>query len=48
MPIQVMLVGDYGTILKTINGGTNWTAQISGTIIHLCQFISLANTGYSW
>ena len=24
-------VGDYGTIIKTTDGGTNWTPQTSGT-----------------
>lgn len=29
------LVGFYGTILNTVNGGTNWTAQTSGTNFNL-------------
>ena len=28
-------VGDWGIILRTTNGGTNWTSQISGTTNHL-------------
>jgi photosystem II stability/assembly factor-like uncharacterized protein len=28
-------VGEYGTILKTTNGGTNWTTYTSGTIASL-------------
>jgi hypothetical protein len=41
-------VGDYGTILKTINGGTNWTAQTSGTIINLWSvYFTSFDTGYA-
>ena len=37
-------VGDYGTILKTINGGTTWTVQLSGTS-YLLYFVCSANPG---
>jgi photosystem II stability/assembly factor-like uncharacterized protein len=41
-------VGYDGTILKTTNGGTDWTAQSSGTTkwLHLVYFTD-ANTGYA-
>lgn len=29
------VVGDQGTILETVNGGTNWTQQLSGTTEYL-------------
>ncbi len=31
------VVGKYGTILKTTNGGLNWNIQISGTTRDLCS-----------
>ena len=41
-------VGGYGTILKTTNGGTNWTSQTSGTSNTLCSvnFVD-QNTGWA-
>lgn len=33
--LEFILVGDYGTILYTSNGGLNWTIQNSGTDISL-------------
>jgi hypothetical protein len=41
-------VGDYGTILKTTNGGTNWTNQTSGTTNWLrpVHFVDM-NTGWA-
>ena len=30
-------VGDYGTILRTTNGGTTWTSQSSGTTNYLYE-----------
>ncbi|MFZ1322184.1 MAG: YCF48-related protein [Ignavibacteria bacterium] len=40
-------VGDSGIVLKTVNGGMNWTPQSSGTvnILSKVKFTSL-NTGY--
>jgi photosystem II stability/assembly factor-like uncharacterized protein len=41
-------VGFYGTIMKTSNGGTDWTIQNSGTSNHLSSvFFTDANTGYA-
>jgi photosystem II stability/assembly factor-like uncharacterized protein len=41
-------VGDSGIILKTINGGINWTPQISGTTLSLWSVcFPNANTGYA-
>ena len=41
-------VGDGGTIIKTINGGTNWTAQTSGTLYTLRSiYFTDTNTGYT-
>ena len=42
------VVGRDGTILKTTNGGTNWTAQTSGTtnVLNSIYFTD-ANTGYT-
>ena len=39
-------VGDYGTILRTTNGGVNWVSQSSGTTEYL-NAVSLTddNTG---
>ena len=41
-------VGDYGTIIETVNGGVSWTVQYSRTRYNLSsvQFTS-ANTGYA-
>jgi len=41
-------LGRDGTILKTTNGGTNWTAQTSGTtnVLNSIYFTD-ANTGYT-
>lgn len=40
-------VGDYGTILKTNNGGTIWTALTSGVTYGLSSvFFTNADTGY--
>jgi photosystem II stability/assembly factor-like uncharacterized protein len=41
-------VGNAGTILKTVNGGTNWTTQSSGTPNHLfgVYFLNI-NTGWA-
>ncbi len=39
-------VGEYGTILRTTNGGSSWTSQTSGTTISLLGVsITDANTG---
>ena len=40
-------VGDSGTILRTTNGGTNWTSQSSGTTnwLYGVSFTD-ANNGY--
>ena len=41
------VVGDEGTILKTINGGINWTSQSSGTAYSLTDVCFVdANTGF--
>ncbi|MCX6247635.1 MAG: YCF48-related protein [Bacteroidetes bacterium] len=41
-------VGFYGTIMKTSNGGTDWTIQNSGTPSHLSSvYFTDANTGYA-
>lgn len=42
-----IVVGQSGTILRTVNGGTNWAAVTSGTNVHLFSvyFIN-ANTGW--
>jgi len=41
-------VGDYGIILKTTDGGAQWTAQTSGTNERLYSVYSTdANTGYA-
>lgn len=44
----VVVVGNGGTILKTIDGGTNWVQKTSGTASNLMklQFVN-ANTGYA-
>jgi photosystem II stability/assembly factor-like uncharacterized protein len=40
-------VGESGTILKTTNGGTNWTSQTSGTTEYLWSvYFPDVNTGY--
>jgi hypothetical protein len=40
-------VGDWGTIIKTINGGTTWITQPSGTSENLNSvFFTDSNTGY--
>jgi photosystem II stability/assembly factor-like uncharacterized protein len=40
-------VGNNGTIIKTINGGTDWTSQTPGTTNHLLDVFFLnAATGY--
>ena len=42
------IVGYYGTILKTVNGGTTWTAQTSGTPYILTSvFFTDSNIGYA-
>ncbi|NOS84652.1 MAG: hypothetical protein HOP31_05885, partial [Ignavibacteria bacterium] len=39
--------GNYGTILKTTNGGLNWVSQVSGTTENLKSVFFLnANTGF--
>jgi len=41
-------VGNYGTIVKTTNGGTDWDIESSGTTYNLTSvFFSDANTGYA-
>jgi photosystem II stability/assembly factor-like uncharacterized protein len=41
-------VGDAGTIIKTNNGGSNWTIGTSGTNYHLTSvFFTGADTGYA-
>ena len=42
-----IIVGQSGTILRTVNGGTNWSTVSSGTSVHLfaVYFID-ANTGW--
>jgi photosystem II stability/assembly factor-like uncharacterized protein len=41
-------VGFYGTIMKTLDGGTEWKLQNSGTSSHLTSvFFTDANTGYA-
>jgi len=41
-------VGEYGTIIKTANGGTTWTALSSGTTWDLYSvYFTDANTGYA-
>ncbi len=41
-------VGYYGTILKTINGGTNWITQTTGTTNYLYSvYFTDVNTGYA-
>jgi hypothetical protein len=41
-------VGDSGTILKTVDGGTNWVKQVSGTSSRLKSvFFADANIGYA-
>ena len=43
------VAGDSGTILKTTNGGTSWTAETSGVAVTLRGMSFLdANTGYSY
>ena len=44
----VVIVGNGGTILKTIDGGANWIQKTSGTTSNLMklQFVN-ANTGYA-
>ena len=41
-------VGDYGTIIKTIDAGTTWTVQVSGTSENL-RSVNFVNsiTGYA-
>ena len=40
-------MGNFGTILKTINGGSTWTPQFSGTNESLNSvFFTDVNTGY--
>ncbi|MEI7982717.1 MAG: T9SS type A sorting domain-containing protein, partial [Bacteroidota bacterium] len=40
-------IGDYGTILKTVNGGTTWVTLSSGTTYPLYSvFFTNKNTGY--
>ena len=46
MPIQVYVGGD-GTILKTTNGGTTWTALSSGTSDLTSVYFTDASTGYA-
>jgi len=42
----VIAVGDYGTILRTTDGGETWTLQSSGTTSHLYGVsFTDANTG---
>jgi photosystem II stability/assembly factor-like uncharacterized protein len=42
------VIGGNGTILKTINGGTNWSALTSGSTINLSSvFFTDINTGYA-
>jgi photosystem II stability/assembly factor-like uncharacterized protein len=45
---ECWVVGSSGTILKTVNGGTNWSPQISGTteILYSVYFTS-SNNGYA-
>ena len=46
MQIQVRLVGEAGTILRTTDGGTNWILQTSGTTeILKSVFFTDADTG---
>jgi hypothetical protein len=42
------VVGSYGTIIKTTNGGTNWFSQNSGTtnVLYSVYFID-SNTGWA-
>jgi len=41
-------VGAKGTILKTTNGGIDWTSQVSGTSVYLSSvFFTVADTGYA-
>ena len=40
-------VGDGGTIVKTTNGGTTWTAQDSGTTDGLCS-VDFVNASTGW
>ena len=40
-------IGDYGTIIKTINGGSSWTIVSSGTTNSLISmYFTDINTGY--
>ena len=40
-------VGNFGTIIKTTDGGTKWTALQSGTTAHLNSiYFTSAKTGY--
>ena len=42
------VVGGNGTILKTINGGSDWTTQLSGTSNWLGSvYFTDGNTGYA-
>ena len=41
-------VSDYGSILKTTNGGTTWTVKSNGTNNNLCSvYFTNSNTGYA-
>ncbi|MBK9227790.1 MAG: hypothetical protein IPL67_12270 [Ignavibacteria bacterium] len=40
-------IGENGTILRSINGGTNWSSQVSGTSnLLLSSFFINSNTGW--
>ncbi len=42
-----IVVGQSGTILRTVNGGTNWTSVSSGTNVHLFSVYFVdGNTGW--
>ena len=40
-------VGNGGIILRTINGGSNWIAQTSGTINDLFEVLQLSETDFT-
>ena len=46
MPATFGYVGDNGTILRTTNGGTSWTAQTSGTNQNLNDIFFAHPSGY--
>ena len=45
---NAIVVGSSGKILRTLNGGTNWIQQLSGTtkMLHSVSFVNI-NTGWS-